>query len=58
MTGGWRKLHNKELNYNYSPSNIIRVIKTRRLVWVEHVAYIERFGLEALTEQIIWKTSS
>jgi len=24
--------------YLYSPSNIIRVIKSRRVIWVEHVA--------------------
>jgi hypothetical protein len=35
-TGGWRKLHNKELN------NIIRMIKSRRMRWTGHVARIER----------------
>jgi phosphoglycerate dehydrogenase-like enzyme len=27
ITGEWRKLHNGELNYLYSSSNIVRVIK-------------------------------
>jgi hypothetical protein len=30
VTGEWRRLHNEELNYLFSP-NIFRVIKSRRL---------------------------
>jgi hypothetical protein len=37
MTGGWRKLH-KELHNLYSSPNIIRMIKSRRMSWVGHVA--------------------
>jgi hypothetical protein len=33
VTGGWRKLH----NFYPSPS-IIRIIKSRRMKWAEHVA--------------------
>jgi len=29
----WRKLYNKELNDVYSSSNIVRVIKSRRMNW-------------------------
>jgi hypothetical protein len=29
VTGEWRKLHNEELNYLYSPPNIVRVIKRK-----------------------------
>jgi hypothetical protein len=36
--GSWRKLHNDELHNLYSSPNIIRVIKSRRLKWVGHVA--------------------
>jgi hypothetical protein len=37
-TRGWRKLHNEELdNLFFSPS-IIRMIKSRRLIWAGHVA--------------------
>jgi len=35
--GSWRKLHNDEIHSLYSP-NIVRVIKSRRMRWVGHVA--------------------
>jgi hypothetical protein len=38
VTGGWRKLHNEELHDLYSSSSIIRIIKSRRMRWVGHVA--------------------
>jgi hypothetical protein len=31
VTGGWRKLHNKELHSLYSSPSIIRIIKSRRI---------------------------
>jgi hypothetical protein len=34
----WRKLHNEELRFLYSSPSIIRIIKSRRLRWVGHVA--------------------
>ena len=37
VTGEWRKLHNEELNDQYCSPNIVRVIKSRRLRWAEHV---------------------
>jgi hypothetical protein len=40
VTGKWRKLHNEELNDLYSSSNIVRVIKSRRMKWAGHVALI------------------
>ena len=46
VTGEWRKLHNEELNDPYSSPNIIRVIKTRRMRWMGHVARVgERRGI-------------
>jgi hypothetical protein len=38
VTGGWRNLHNKELNNLYSSPNIVRVIKSRRMRWAGYVA--------------------
>jgi hypothetical protein len=34
----WRKLHNDELHSLYSSPNIVRVIKSRRMMWAGHVA--------------------
>jgi hypothetical protein len=38
--GSWRKLHNDELHSLYSSPNIVRVIKSRRMRWAGHVAYM------------------
>ena len=43
VTGEWRRLHNEKLNDLYSSSNIVRVIKCRRMRWIGHVA---RMGVE------------
>ena len=40
VTGEWRKLHNEELNDLYFPPNIIRVIKSRRMTLLGHVACV------------------
>jgi hypothetical protein len=37
-TEGWRKLHNEELHNLYASPSIIRMIKSRRMKWVGHVA--------------------
>jgi hypothetical protein len=39
--GSWRKLYNDELHNLYSSSNIVRVIKSRRLRWAGHMARME-----------------
>jgi hypothetical protein len=38
VVGGWRKLHDEELHNLYSSPNLIRMNKSRRMRWVEHVA--------------------
>jgi len=45
VTGQWRKLYNEELNDLYC-SNILRVIKSRRMRWTGHVPRMgERRGV-------------
>ena len=46
VTGKWRKLHNEELNDLYCSPNIVRMIKSRKIRWVGHVACMgERRGV-------------
>jgi len=40
VTGEWRKLHNEELNDLYFLPNTMRVVKSRRMRWAEHVAHM------------------
>jgi len=53
VTGEWRRLHNEELYDFYSSSNIVRVIKSRRMRWAGHVA---RMGEErGVYRVLVWK---
>jgi hypothetical protein len=45
VAGGWRELHNEELHNLYSSPSIIRVIKSRIMRWVGHVARMVREGM-------------
>ena len=38
VTGKWRRLHTEELHHLSCSPNIIRVIRSRRMRWVGHVA--------------------
>jgi len=40
--GLWSKAHNDELHSLYSLPNIFRLIKSRRMRWVRHVARMGR----------------
>jgi hypothetical protein len=53
VTGEWRKLHNEELHILYSSSNIIRHIKSRRMMWAGHVA---RMGEERNVYRVLMGT--
>jgi hypothetical protein len=50
VTGEWRKLHNEELHILYSSLNIIRQIKSRRMIWAGHVA---RMGEERKVYKVL-----
>jgi hypothetical protein len=41
VAGGWRRLHNEELHNLYASPNIIRMIKSIRMKWMEHVSRME-----------------
>jgi hypothetical protein len=46
VTGEWGKLYVKKLNDLYSSPNIFRVMKSRRMRWLGHVAHMgERRGI-------------
>jgi acyl-coenzyme A synthetase/AMP-(fatty) acid ligase len=40
VTGNWRNLHNEEVNNLYSSPVIIRLMKSRKMKWAEHVALL------------------
>jgi hypothetical protein len=44
VTGDWRKSGNEEFHHSYTSSNIIRMIKSRRMTWVRHVERIFWYG--------------
>jgi hypothetical protein len=40
----WERLHNEKLNDLYASPSMIRVIKSRKMRWVGHVARMEKRG--------------
>jgi hypothetical protein len=38
VTGEWSMFHSEEFHISYSSPNIIRQIKSRRMMWAGHVA--------------------
>jgi hypothetical protein len=52
VTREWRRLEKEELYASYSPPNIIRVIKSRRMRWAVHVACE---GEESFVQGILWR---
>jgi hypothetical protein len=53
VTGGYRKVNNEGLHSLYTSPNIITVMKTRRVRWLEHSVdkgdekYVHNFGCKA-----------
>jgi hypothetical protein len=52
VTREWRKFHNEEHHDLYSPPNIVRVIKSRRMRWAWHGA---RMGERGVYRFLVWK---
>jgi hypothetical protein len=46
MVGGWRKLRHEAKHKFHSSPNDIRIIKSRRMRWVGHVARMRRGGMD------------
>jgi hypothetical protein len=42
VTGEWRKLHNEKLYDLFSSTSIIKVVKSRRMRWLGHVARMRK----------------
>jgi hypothetical protein len=40
VAGGWRSLHNEELHSLYASTNVITLMKSRKMKWTWHVALI------------------
>jgi len=51
VTGTWIYLHNAVLNTFCPLLNIVRVIKSRKMCWVEHVACIGRYVYKILVRK-------
>jgi hypothetical protein len=44
VVGSWRKLHNEEFHNLYSSPSIIRMVRSRRMIWTRHAARMGRIG--------------
>jgi len=53
VIGDWKKLHSEELHDLYYSPNIIWVVKSKGLKWVEHGAY--RGQKKNFSSCLVWK---
>jgi hypothetical protein len=53
VAGGWRRLHNEELHNLYT-SSTIRMGKSRRMIWKEHVTRMAemKYAYKFLSENL------
>jgi hypothetical protein len=64
VTGEWRKLYSEELHNLYSSPDIIRQVKSRRMMWAGHVARlgaerkVHKVLVESPNERHTWKTKA
>jgi hypothetical protein len=58
VTGRWGKLHNAELSDLYFLPSIIRIIMTRRMRWVGHLARVYVIGGKVTGKENAGKLSS
>jgi hypothetical protein len=55
VTGGWKKLYNKELHNFYSSTSKIWMIKSSRMKWAEHATRMGRRGMSIGYRWKSWK---
>jgi hypothetical protein len=53
VIGEWRKLHSEELNDLFSSPNIVRVIKSRIMIWAGHLARMG--GRRGVFRVLVWE---
>jgi hypothetical protein len=57
VAGDWRRLHNEELHYTYVSTYIVRVMKSGRMRWTEHVARIGDMRTKFWPENVKGRTT-
>jgi hypothetical protein len=55
VEGGWRMLHNEEVHNPYCSTNIIRVMKWRKMRWAGHVACMRDEKCTRSSGRKIWE---
>jgi len=62
VAGGWRRLQNEELHNLYTSTSVVRVIKSRIVMWAGHAERrrdekcTQNFGWKSRREKATWKT--